>query len=77
MNFIDKVETFDDNRATERVAKVYLIDDCTAAHGMEHIEENPLTQKKVQKNIEQYVKYFGGSYLKSESVLVNNFGRRE
>lgn len=65
----------DDSRLEEGYDKVYLIDGDTAVGGMEHVEGRPITQEELQQDIDEYVKYFGGTYLKYGCMLVNSFGR--
>jgi hypothetical protein len=65
----------DDTRLQEGYDKVYLIDGDTAVHGMEDIEDEPITREELQKDIDFYVKYFGGTYLKYGCMLVDGYGR--
>lgn len=65
----------DESRLSEGYNKIYLIDDDIAVHAMKTIDNQPIGSEDLRKSIQEYVKYFGGTYLKYGCLLVNRFGR--
>jgi|GEM_PF-1650960 len=65
----------DESRLAEGFAKIYLIDGDTAVHAQKLVDKPPITQKQLQDAVDDYIKYYGGTYLKYGCMLVNAFGR--
>jgi Phosphoketolase len=44
-------------------------------HAQKLVDKPPITQKQLQDAVDDYIEYYGGTYLKYGCMLVNAFGR--